>query len=148
MKTFLIILLLTVNIIGFTLIYYLYNQIQLIKKNNNTQLTNITKKFVEEVRVENERLEKHLLNRDEITADHIYPPPIPSAKLQPIKKDGKEIPIEINLAPNIESDKATTSLQGKVLQLYDKGKTAEEIAKQLNCGITEVSLIIKFHENV
>lgn len=143
---FLIILLLIANIISFLFIFNLYKQIQLLKNNNKTQLMKITKQFVEEVKMENERLERYLSDRDETVANHIYPP-LSSKKLQPTKEDEEEIPIEIRPSPSKGKDKVTTSLQGKVLQLYDKGKTAEDIAQQLNCGVTEVSLIIKFHEN-
>ncbi|MFB1049546.1 DUF6115 domain-containing protein [Paraliobacillus sp. JSM ZJ581] len=38
------------------------------------------------------------------------------------------------------------SFQAKVLSLYDKGNTVETIARKLNCGKTEVELLVKFQQ--
>ncbi|MEM1506445.1 hypothetical protein RG959_24150, partial [Domibacillus sp. 8LH] len=45
----------------------------------------------------------------------------------------------------IEEDQVEASLQSRILQLHHRGKSNTEIAKQLDCGKTEVELIIKLY---
>lgn len=44
-----------------------------------------------------------------------------------------------------ENETYEPSTQSKVYQLYDAGYTTEEIARQLDCGKTEIDLMLKFH---
>lgn len=47
---------------------------------------------------------------------------------------------------NEVNDSVESSLEGKVLQLYHQGLSIADIAKKLDCGITEAELIIRFHD--
>lgn len=44
-------------------------------------------------------------------------------------------------------DEYEPSLHGKILQLSAKGLSNDEIAQTLNCGTTEVELILRFNRN-
>ncbi|KGP74043.1 DUF6115 domain-containing protein [Pontibacillus yanchengensis] len=49
------------------------------------------------------------------------------------------------IMPEDQADTYEPSLQSTIYQLYDQGYSKEEIAKKLNCGKTEVELMLKFH---
>ncbi|UFU01052.1 hypothetical protein KO561_09005 [Radiobacillus kanasensis] len=55
------------------------------------------------------------------------------------ESDAYSPPTELPMEDIVEQ-----SLQSKVYQLHDQGYTVEEIAKRLDCGKTEVDLMLKF----
>ncbi len=48
-------------------------------------------------------------------------------------------------APHEEAPAYEPTLESKVLQRYHAGQSADEIAKELDVGVTEIELMIKFH---
>ena len=80
-----------------------------------------------------------------------HTPPIPTEPIQePIHEtisteanSQNEGPAEREVKDVIE-----TSIEGRVLQLVQEGKTVDEIAKLLNRGKTEVELLIKLNKQM
>ncbi|MYL33171.1 hypothetical protein GLW08_01370 [Pontibacillus yanchengensis] len=49
------------------------------------------------------------------------------------------------MMPDNQGDSFEPSMQSSIYQLYDQGYSKEDIAKKLNCGKTEIELMLKFH---
>lgn len=69
--------------------------------------------------------------------------------LQPQETPGQYNKENIYEPPSLsleEQDSYEPSLQSKILQMFNEGYSTEQIAKQLDCGKTEVDLMLKFHQ--
>ncbi|MBR7552916.1 DUF6115 domain-containing protein [Allobacillus sp. GCM10007491] len=64
----------------------------------------------------------------------------------------ENFPEELDYEPLIpEEDEEPVyevTLESRVLHLYDQGYSADQIAKQLNVGVTEIELMIKIHKQL
>lgn len=62
-----------------------------------------------------------------------------------IEKKVEEEPSKDDKSDYHKEESYQPSLQSSVFQLYDQGYSTEQIAKQLDCGKTEVDLMLKIH---
>lgn len=122
-------------------IYYLFKEVQALKRNQPTNITAILEKYLQDIRMENDRLQ-------ELSSTH-------GQTQQPTQREhhtGKEPKVTSETVPTYNpelvqtEDVSETSLQARMLQMHHQGKTAKEIAQSLNCGHTEVELTLKFYE--
>jgi len=122
-------------------IYYLFKEVQALKRNQPTNIVAIFEKYLRDIRTENDRLQ-------DLSLTHVQTQRSPQRE-QHTRKEPK-ITSESAPTSNPESvqteDVSETSLQARMLQMYHQGKTAKEIAQSLNCGHTEVELTLKFYE--
>lgn len=136
MTSFLLIISFLLHIVAFVAIYQLYKQTQRPKEENASKdIMELFDMYLTEVKEENKRLEKTLLDIEQYK----------SAEKINKKTETKEVDHTYTL-PDVGDDiHFETSLQAKVLQMYDQGMSNPEIARELNCGNTEVDLIVKLH---
>lgn len=138
MLTFILMVSFLIHIILFIVIYYLFAQIQLLKKGHSKEIEDLFDRYLQEIKQENIRLEnsfseKGLGNDQQPVAD------------KEIKAARENVMATNTYSPQIDivNDQFESSLESQILQLYDQGMTAEEIAKKLDCGKTEAALVIK-----
>ena len=132
MTSFLLIISFLLHIIAFIAIYQLYKQVQTPNKQGASQETiELLDMYLVEVKEENKRLEKTLLAKEQYQSNE-----------NPMEK---EVANTYTL-PEVDDDiQFETSQQAEILQMHDQGMSNAEIARKLNCGKTEVELIIKLH---
>lgn len=145
------------HIISITAIFLLFQQIQATKQNQKDQLESLLKSFVEDIREENERLQKSLQsnlssqqsepNRN-VNTQHTHTNKtdrsVSNRLVQNVKAE--HITNKLVQAENRE-DQIETSVESKILQLHEQGLSHEEIAKKMNRGKTEVELFLKMMQH-
>lgn len=132
-------------------IYYLYKEIQTLKNENAdaNDIAELFESYLLEIKVENERLENESFSQPtKIKKDTISNSP----KNEELLKENESIMVDTDLndyAPvsPVARDELETTLQAKILQLSSQGYSSDNIAEKLDCGKTEVALILKFHKN-
>ncbi|MFD2044130.1 DUF6115 domain-containing protein [Ornithinibacillus salinisoli] len=147
MTSFLLIISFLLHIITLSGVYFLLKQVQSLKDNNHTDLPELLETYLEEIKTENERLQheistsspiKSVSQKVEELSDH--------EKINVVETDDFEQNSEYT-PENMETmnDEVQASLQARILQLHQKGYSNEKIARNLNCGKTEVELTIKLY---
>lgn len=107
------------------------------------QMENSLALYLVELREENERFTEELEKLQNHTIKETSTP----KKVETNKRNTEDSYTMYNPMSNIkDSEKVESSLESKVLYLFEKGLTSEEIAKQLNKGTTEIELILKFRQ--
>lgn len=131
--------------ISIYLIYHLYVLNKQNEHENHTEIIRIFDTYLKEIKEENKRLLSYNNNEDRILENEPVTNSKPKHKEHHLlydETDSNHITDFLKEKPN---DSIETSIHAKVLQLYQKGLSVEEIAKQLDCGKTEAELIIKFY---
>jgi len=143
MLSFLLIISFLLHIIVLVAVYYLFQQIQLLKQDNTKELTDLFETYLKEIRRENRRLESKI-DISTFSNERNEKP----NKLKDVTEEN--IPIfdendKTELKIDTIHDQFETSLDAKILQLYHQGMEVTEIAQTLNCGKTEAALIINLY---
>lgn len=145
------------HIISITAIFLLFQQVQATKHNQKEQIETMLHNFVEEIRVENERLQAKL--QSNLAEKQFEPNVNTNERNRHISKPNEKVTNRLmqNVkAGNITNklvqtekreDKVETSLESKILQLHEQGLSHEEIAKKMNRGKTEVELFLKMMQH-
>ncbi|QDP40202.1 hypothetical protein [Radiobacillus deserti] len=168
MLTLLVMMSLFLHVLSFIAIRLLLNKVNKLSQTESnynqrvSEMEDLFATYLEEIKLENEKLEQamnqtriHEQTRPSSIISEIEPA---SIKKQAVKDESpkkghiKNIPAiepekRKEYAPPTElpvEDTVEQSLQSKVYQLHDQGFSVEEIAKQLDCGKTEVDLMLKF----
>lgn len=126
------------HIVTLTAIFQLVRRL----KNNNerydtSEINALFTDYINEIKQENLHLQQQLAQGKKYSQE----------EKGEVDKQEHISPSEIESIHNEKKpqDEMTTSLQGKILQLYSKGFTPSEIAQQLNCGKTEAELTVKLY---
>lgn len=131
------------HIILITIVFLLYKQIQVLKSKDANDIMEILEVYLEEIKIENQRLEQDLSSREThnkvASLQKVSEPRTINQDRQDKEEDLADLEID-----HVD-DTFEPSLEVKVLQLHNKGFTEDDIAKQLNCGKTEAALIIKLY---
>ncbi|WP_106497599.1 DUF6115 domain-containing protein [Lentibacillus sp. Marseille-P4043] len=147
MTAFIFLISFLLHVITLAAIYQLLKQIKQLKQqkqNNTSEVMELFDTYLQEIKEENRMLEARLGNNDrkdlgeaqQATMRKNTPDPINQMEYADTTPD----------LPEAEADDSfETSLQARILQLYDQGYSHEEIASKLNCGKTEAELVIKLH---
>ncbi|MGX4669258.1 DUF6115 domain-containing protein [Cerasibacillus sp. JNUCC 74] len=140
MTSFLLLISFLLHIISFSAIYQLFKQVKQHHQSNTTDsnIGALFESYLAEFKEENNRLQQALKQTNH-------------AQLEPDSEENMEeiastIVENVPMVDDSKEDKVVTSLKANILQLYSKGLSPGEIAKQLNCGKTEAELIIKLHQ--
>ncbi len=149
MTSFLLLVSFLIHLLLIIAVYHLYDKLKQTKTAQADELKEMLASFMEEIREENQKLEENLRKERESRhiRDHVARTRLMSESelKQSYSKGPKEEPLmpppEIQAGEQVE-----TSLESKVLQLKQEGKSVEEIAKQLNRGKTEIDLLLKLHQ--
>ncbi|AIF45462.1 DUF6115 domain-containing protein [Virgibacillus sp. SK37] len=141
MVSFLLFISFLLHILTFIIIFQLIKKINTLQQvQSPSEIMDLFDTYLEEIKAENEYLQKTLNNipeenKQKNTDEKVSNLPHSDETDQPFYAPHQEMP----------EDKMVASLQARILQLYQNGYTAEEIAKQLDCGKTEAALVIKLH---
>lgn len=122
------------HLVALVAIFQLFKQVQFLKKDSSQDVMELLETYLEEIKEENRFLEKEIGKPINKTASPV------NAEAEQKEAVSEYIPEDAEV-----EDDSETSLQAKILQLYDQGITVEDIARQLNCGKTEAELVIKLH---
>jgi len=129
--------------IAFFLIFHLIKRINTFKQTNIDEIQKLFEQYLEAFKKENDRLQEHIFSKNQ-SFQQILTETSHSNKYADENVDDHNYSI-LSSVEDMD-DSYETSLQSQILQLYDQGYSEEDIAKQLNCGKTEVELIVKFHQ--
>ncbi|MGY0691586.1 DUF6115 domain-containing protein [Virgibacillus sp. FSP13] len=136
------------HVIALAAIYQLLKQIKQLKQqkqNSTNEVMELFDTYLQEIKEENRMLEARLGNNDR--KDSGEPQQTTMHKNTPDpNRQMEHADNTTELIPEAEADDSfETSLQARILQLYDQGYAHDEIASKLNCGKTEAELVIKLH---
>lgn len=152
MVSLLLIISFLLHIVLIIAIYFLYQQIIQIRRNNHDEieaLESLLQKFLREIRTENERLQSQLQQKDVFKKEHKEDPIGKNVDNRVKKLKNRENIYQIHTPQKAvleKEDKIETSLEAQVFQLAKQGLSIEEIAKKLNRGKTEIELLMKLHK--
>lgn len=152
MASFLLIISLLLHLIALFSIYQLFKMIQSLKKNQIDDVEQLLSLYLEEFREENEKLERRLAAAPNSRESAAVLHPERESVFPSDLSEGVQIAEAIDGSEGLEAvdsveDEIETSLQSQILLLHNQGKSDTEIARQLNCGKTEVELTLKLHGN-
>ncbi len=152
MTSFLLIISFLLHILLFIIIFYLYQHIQTLKSSQATEIDQMLNDFIKQIKLENQALQKSLSHPTEkgIKNDDGQNKELENEQmLDKVAKKELFDHLQINTDQLVTkpTDQVETSLQSKVIYLHDQGHSIENIAKKLNCGKTEVELLIKFNQS-
>ncbi|GLO66022.1 DUF6115 domain-containing protein [Oceanobacillus kimchii] len=133
------------HMIALLAIYKLLQQIQVLKQRpaSESNIDSKLKHYIEEIRQENQNLQALIQKGATPDQKQQSNGVLEEFNLQeePFSEQIKE-----NFSSEDAEDTVEASLEAKVLQLYNQGKTIDEIASELECGKTEAEIIIKLHQ--
>lgn len=164
MTSFLLIISYALHIITIFIIYKLIQRIRTLKNIETSNIETMFNEYLEAFKEENRKLQNIMLEESK-TVHH------PDKDRQEVKdnvnslqlnreeqkddllKKEEKYPSQTFIndpLPNVNSnnDMIELSLQSKILDLYNRGWNEEAIAKELNCGKTEVVLTIKMYTKI
>lgn len=131
------------------IIFSLMNQIKVIKDKNTSEIEQLLSTYLEEIKDENARLQRELMRVNNVNREiPSYEPHIKvhdeqdNLRVENIPTPNEYNNLEHIVNNNDVADVVETSIEARSLQLYNEGYSITEIAQKLNCGKTEVSLII------
>lgn len=125
------------HIVAFWLIFKLNNKLKQNKSPDPNEIAELLEYYLDEFKIENKQLKDELDNQSPLSKDE--------KNMNDVESDHSET--EGNFEVEVEADDfLETSLEAEVLHLHQQKYPPAEIAKRLNCGKTEVELIIKFHD--
>lgn len=121
------------------MIFILYKKIQSVDQPLESDIEPILNSYLKEIKEENKKLQALLVKKEEALPQDI--------KERSKAEESTEAELDSYEKLQQVEDQVETSLHAKVLSLYEKGLSVDEIAKQLKRGKTETELILKFHAN-
>lgn len=132
MVPFLLIISFIIHLLTIFVIIILYQRIGMIEKQDSEEIDQLFQKYLAEIKDENSWLQEQLLrpNMSE-NNNHI----IEQSEYEPFAEGEQEI-----------KDHLETSQTANILSLTQEGYSPNEIAQKLQCGKTEVELIIKLYQ--
>lgn len=134
------------HIIIFWRLVYLNKKVTHLKNSNPKDIMQLMELYLEEIKAENEQLKEALYRHDFKTEKITQDNHVETANhYENLVVDDEEPPFLLNLEIE-QQDDVSTSFEAQVLHLYHQHVSPSEIAKKLECGQTEVELLIKFHE--
>src|SRR5699024_1353945 len=154
------------NIILLIAVYQLFKQLQDIKQNQKTDMNELLEHYVAEIKEENQKLQQ-MLQQNKNTKQNFKEQLNKEQEryVDEEKEEGFESVGHTNemdeedesehVASNHNvldllgqnKDSFEQSFESKVLSLDNQGLSSNKIAQKLNCGKTEVELILKFQKH-
>lgn len=132
------------HIIIFAILYRLYREIQQLKKSNPEDIVELLELYLEEIKEENQQLKEEI----SVSTDTSEEIEGMNSKTAETKSTLPLVDNEIyddTLLPTNKDDHVEASIEAKMLNLYQQNMDTTEIARILDCGKTEVDLVIKLY---
>lgn len=144
----------SIHVVLSIVVWKLVKEINVMKNNQPENITDVFEGYLKEIKEENRKLKNLSIanksNQDGMeeqtkTVINDKQRTVVSSNIEPSKNPEMT---QVNEQMGTQSDEHDISLsfEAKVLHLYSQGLTIEEIAKKLNSGKTEITLIVKFHD--
>ena len=150
MVSFLLIISFLLHILALFAIFQLFQQLQTYKKQDDSQeVMELLEIHLQEMKEENNRLQTLLeknVDKGHQEQQSTEEPERNSNKETKQFDAGSEALDLDYLLDESPASQVDASLESRVLQLHANGMKIENIARTLNCGNTEVELIIKLYE--
>lgn len=146
MVSFALIISFLLHVIALASIYTLFQQLQNLKKQDSQEIMELMETYLQEVKDENSRLQQEFQTMKQIEQANAQVKMVASEKDLSVTDSQPEELREVILPENDAGDTIEASLESRVLQLYHSGVSANDIARKIGCGKTEVEIIIKLHE--
>ncbi|MEN2766421.1 DUF6115 domain-containing protein [Ornithinibacillus xuwenensis] len=144
MTSFLFIISFLLHIVSLVAIYVMYKQLTISKGSDTAELVNLMESYLEEIKEENRLLQQEVNQvRERKPSDQSLKNTNHSITPTVEEDEQEEFLVPID---EYAQDEIEVSLQSRIFKLHEEGLSVDEIAKTLNCGKTEVELIIKFSE--
>ncbi|MFC4023125.1 DUF6115 domain-containing protein [Oceanobacillus longus] len=144
MVSFLLIISFILHLVALGTIYKLFQHIQTLKSQDTKEIEGLFEAYLQEIKEENSRLQAQLkANQNDKSSITASKQPGPEQESQPAQ--WLEGDMEQLLSP-VEADTLEASLESKVLQMHSDGLAIGDIARILDCGKTEVEIILKLHK--
>lgn len=136
------------HMIALLAIYKLLQQVQHLKQQSisESNMDSKLKQYIEEIKQENRSLEAYMYKGRTIQKqqdDYIHEEETKIVDPQTVQQDDQS---KEDYWSEDAEDTVEASLDARVLQLYNQGKSIDEIASELKCGKTEAEIIIKLHQ--
>lgn len=143
---------LLLHVIAFYFIFTLIKHVRSLKEKKLADIQQLFDTYITKIKEENDRLQDKILSLSP-TQERSHQPDDTTVKNTKANKEQMSRVNDIK-APHQTLTQPTDhirdtyepSLQANILRMHDQGYSEEEIAKSLNCGKTEVELIVKFHQ--
>ncbi|BAC13541.1 hypothetical conserved protein [Oceanobacillus iheyensis HTE831] len=138
------------HMIALLAIYKLLQQVQHLKQQSisESNMDSKLKQYIEEIKQENRSLEAYMYKgrtNQKQQDDYIHEESEETKIVDPQTVQQDDQSKEDYWSEDAE-DTVEASLDARVLQLYNQGKSIDEIASELKCGKTEAEIIIKLHQ--
>lgn len=136
------------HMIALLAIYKLLQQIQVLKQQpaSETNIDSKLKHYIEEIKQENQNLQALLQKGATPDPKQQSNGVLEEKEVVNLQEEPFSERIKENFSSEDAEDTVEASLEARVLQLYNQGKTIDEIASELECGKTEAEIIIKLHQ--
>lgn len=144
MVSFLLIISFLLHLVALGAIYKLFQHIQTSKKQDLQEIESLFEAYLQEIKSENSRLQTQLQSQRKLKQE-ANPENKPITEQKDESTELMEEDMEQYIASKNE-DMLIASKESKVLQMYDKGMATSDIARKLECGKTEVEIILKMHK--
>lgn len=140
----------TIILIG---LFQLLKQIQSLKHSKDKETETMMLAFIDEIKTENQRLQQQLNQHQGKTSDDplLYEQKEATSERPDLHDESKvldERNSQLTDRLQDQQEEMKLSLEGRVLQLNQKGYSIEEIAEILTCGKTEVELILNLQQQL
>lgn len=150
MVSFLLIISFLLHILALFAIFQLFQQLQTYKKQDDSQeVMELLDIYLQEMKEENNRLqtllEKNVDKGQQEQKSSEESEQKSNKKMKQFDAGSEELDLDY-LLDELPVSQVDASLESRVLQLHSNGMKIENIARTLNCGKTEVDLIIKLYE--
>lgn len=165
METLLLIISLGLHIITFLIIRSQQVRIETVKEkeevlnNQSKEVEELLSTYLFEMKEENERLLAELSNKELPTIEKIKDPVFIKPVVEPKNETEDEQPANLSNGYNnshseyippvesVEQDFIEQSTSLQAYTLHKQGESVEAIARKLNCGKTEIQLMLKFYQD-
>lgn len=133
-------------------LFQLLKQIQSLKHSKDKETETMMAAFIDEIKTENQRLQQQLNKQQRKTTDDplLNKQKEATSERLDVSDDSKGLDERSQLPdrPQDQQEEMKLSLEGRVLQLNQKGHSIDEIAEILTCGKTEVELILNLQQQL
>ncbi|WP_249869760.1 helix-turn-helix domain-containing protein [Oceanobacillus saliphilus] len=144
MVSFLLIISFLLHLTALTAIYKLHQQLDSVKSQDSKEIEGLFEAYLQEIKNENSRLQAQLQTVEDNNSKRLVSEE-PANKQEGNSADWTEAYQDLPINVGEAKDTIEASLESRVLQLHREGYPNSDIARRLNCGKTEVEIILKLH---
>lgn len=135
-----------IHALSLAAIYLMYQQVKSIRNSQTNEIDQIMQSYLKQIQIENNNLQESLHKKVDLNDVEQNKQTLSIDDLEE-SDEQKQYSVPESLIQTNNGDYIEASLECRVLELHRSGVELTDIAKQLHCGETEASLIIKFQKD-